>query len=499
MKLYSQTLQKHFYILFICILFFCNSLNANDKIVKPPLVEPESSFTEKDSVIQLPISIHADEIESVILRKINTPVVSGITRELIQEKLYKVFKVAFKIRYNVYLEDLRISFEGSKVKIFSSYFLDFSLDYKHDFIPFMSEFNIKGALDGKAYADLHIVGNIEIGENATFKLKISEENITTKFTKVEVPSILHKFDFMKIAKAERYFAEKYLEKSITRRIHIEIEKQIFSKQVDIKLQERIQNLIYTNSTPIKISKDLWLLPKPRKVSLSQVTTINNKESDQLYVNVGVLAHPQLITSTKKPFVKRIKNIPIVIEHFNPKIYLYPAIHIQYKYIEQRIEKGMNSFIDKNYADTSYRVENIKLYPSNKKLVVSIDLIDKDDKEKVLTFYLWGTPHLDTKSKTMQLKDFDYTLASRNVLYYTAKWILDDEIKNLILEKSIFNYSTKFEELAESVSSITKVTPNGILRSKTHSLQVHNLFTSRDSLIITISAKGSMSYSVNLNN
>lgn len=138
-----------------------------------------------------------------------------------------------------------------------------------------------------------------------------------------------------------------------------------------------------------------------------------------------------------------------------------------------------------------------IYPSDTKLVIAVDLVDKVDANKMLTFYLWGTPHLDNTAQTIQLKDFDYTLKSKNLLVHTAKWILDNRIKNLIQEKSIFSYGEKYSELSKKISSIEKATKNSIFSGGFASLKVQNLTTSKDELLIHLSTEGCLSCTVNL--
>ena len=71
-----------------------------------------------------------------------------------------------------------------------------------------------------------------------------------------------------------------------------------------------------------------------------------------------------------------------------------------------IEKGLQSFITKEYPQEDYTINNVKIYPSNKKLVLSIDLIQINNSNKILTFYMWGTPSLDQENMHIKLKNLD---------------------------------------------------------------------------------------------
>lgn len=461
----------------ITLYLIFDTSKEQKEIQKPLFMESHVKIIKKDSIIQVPITIHSDEIKKAIYRDLKTPIASGI----IQKKLLDV-------KYRVHLQNLNISFVGSKIKIFTSYLVDFTVNYKN---------SIKKILKGKVYVDLDFTGVLSINSDATFMLKVSKEEVDITFTKVAIPTILEKLDFLKITKAEVYLVEKLLEKSIKKQVLKKIQKQISKKQVNINLHNKIQKYIFKNSVPTLISKDLWLLPRAIKVSLSQAKTKNNLPSDEIYINVGVTAQPELVTNITKPAYSPTQAIPILVESFEPKVYLYPSIHLKYNYIESKIKKELNTFLSKNYENFNYFVHGITLYPSAEKLVVSIDLQEIDNPKKIFTFYLWGTPKLDKDLQTISLSDFDYTLESRNVLLQTAQWILDEKIKNLIHEKTIFNYTEKLSKLAKKISIIKKKTQSGTLTGSIKNLTIENISTSKDSFIIYVTAKGAMSYAVSL--
>ena len=164
-----------------------------------------------------------------------------------------------------------------------------------------------------------------------------------------------------------------------------------------------------------------------------------------------------------------------------------------------IEKGLQSFITKEYPQEDYTINNVKIYPSNKKLVLSIDLIQINNSNKILTFYMWGTPSLDQENMHIKLKNLDYTLESNAILIKAAHWILDDKIKNFIEQNLHFNYKEKFEELSEKLAKIEHESNKKILSGAMHSLEIEEIFTAKDAIVLHAEAIGSLSYKVNLYN
>ena len=292
-------------------------------------------------------------------------------------------------------------------------------------------------------------------------------------------------------------SEELLEKQLSQEVSKIIQKQIAKKQVDIKLESRIQKLAFENSQAVSISKDLWLVPHLSKISLSQVHGKNVLNANKLTVNLGIVAKPKLVTSSTQPEVQIPLSLPITLENFNPNVYLYPSIYLEYSYLEQRVEKELRTLIDKRYTNSIYSIANVKMYPSDTKLVLAIDLIEKENTKKVFTFYLWGRPHLDTATQTISLEEFDYTLESKNALIDIADWFFNEDIQKLLKETTVFHYKSKLVNLSNKLSTIHKTTKNGILEGGINSIYANSIFTSKDALIVHITAKGHLSYKMNL--
>lgn len=523
---------------FVFLLFILNAC-SEQTISKPPLIEPKDIYTQHESVIQIPISIDTKEIKKIILNEVQNPLSSGITKKITTDILaseeisteefkkgfrkihkewlkpvkstYKYiskdvtkfidtkFKVGMWIEHKVYLTKLDILFTGSLVKIFTSYRIDLDLDYEQRMIPTLKAWRTKGLLSGSVEANINLVGKISINEKAQLKIEASKEDTKVEFTKILLPAAIDAIDFLKITKTQDYLTEKLLEKPINKYIFDEVQKQISKIEVDLNLAQKIQKLVRENSQPLALAKDLWLVPDAKKISISQINGQGDICSNILSINVGITANPQLITSEYAPKIIPHESIPIVSENFTPKIYLNPTINIKYDFAKKELEKELISFIDKEHPDSQYSIRNVNIYPSNTKLVVSADLVDKKSNDKLVSFYLWGTPQLNHKNKYVSLEDLDYTLESKNYLINTAGWLLDEKIKKIIQKRTIFSYKKDFIELSNKLSKIEYTSAKKIISGKIKLIGIENIFTSKDSLVIHALATGKLSYKLKLYN
>lgn len=510
---------------------------SQEDIKRPPFEEPTNNYIQHNSVIQIPITIDTNEIKQAILSEVKNPLSIGITKKIttdimateeiptqefkksfrsfdkqmfkpfeatyqyiskdVTQFIDKTFKVGMWVKHKVYLTNLEILFQGSDVKIFTSYRIDLALDYEQSLIPLTKAMRVKGLLSGVIEAKINLVGKISINEKAELQIEASESDTKIKFTKILLPAAIDALDFLKITQTEDILTKKLLEEPINKYIFKEVQKQISKKQVDIKLAQKIQKLVYENSSPLALSKDLWLIPEAKKISISQVNGEGDICSNRLTINVGIIAKPELITSTSKPIVHQAHSIPIICKNLSPKVYLYPSLNIKYDFVENMIEEDLQNLIDKEYTNSHYSIKNVKIYPSKDKLVIAIDLIDKKDTEKIATFYLWGTPKLNRELMNISLEDFDYTIESRSFLIDIADWMLDAKIKNLIHKEAIFSYKEDFEKLSSKLSTIKHESSKKIITGRIDLVGIEDVFTSKDSIVVHALATGTISYKINL--
>ena len=510
---------------------------SSDTISKPPLKEPKDTYVQHESIIQIPISIDTKEIQRIILAEVKHPLSTGVTKKIttdifaakkiskkelieaygktsgnllkpfeatyqyVSKDIAKVIDSTFKagvwVKHEVYLKKLEIFFEGSQVQIYTTYEIDLSVDYEQSAIPLGDAIKIKGILDGKIEANIALRGNISINDNAQLQIDASQENTKVTFTKISIPSSLNLLDILKATNTENFLTKKLLEEPVNRYVFNQIQAQISKKQIDINLAQKILELVYEHSHPLLVSKDLWLVPQASSVSISQVDGQGGICTNTLSINVGITAKPKLITSLTQPKIKPLKPIPITCEPFSPKIHLYPTFNIEYDFAGNKLKQELQKLLDKKYADSEYLVKDIEIYPSDAKLVLAIALVEKGDPTETIDFYLWGTPKLHPKEMYINLEDLDYTIESKSHLLSMAGWLLDDEVKNLIQEKTNFVYKEKFLKLSQKLSNIEHTSGKKIITGHINLLGIENIHISKSALVIHLEATGNLSYKMNL--
>ena len=547
-----------FFLILAGLLIFIFS-RPQQEVKTPPFILPKLEYIQKNSIINIPIMVKTKEIEQVILNRLNTPLASGTSKKLTAGifatkeinsaefmrlfispshpvhyyKMYKenkydvlssftnsiklwsnpihgsykyisqdmtsmldnIFKVRADAKYTLHLENFQLQFEGSQIKIQSSFKANLLTNYEQAFIPFGPQLKLKKIAGAEIQADVSVVGDIYLNDASQLVIKIPSNGASIKLTSIFLPNAIKKVEFLKFPKAELYLAEKFLEKEINKYLVKQIQKQITNQQINLKLKDQMQSLLTEYSQAISLSKNVWLLPEPKKILFSQIRGEGKGKDNKLYIDIGMVAQPKIITSDTKPKPKILTTIPIVHTSFKDKIYLYPNIEIKYDYLQKTIKQELNSYISKKIEYSHYKVSNVTAYPSDTNLVITVALKNKNNPKETFSFHLWGKPAINTESKKFYVKSFDLTLDSKNILLEAADWLIAQEIKELVHKKITFNYEEKLNNVSQITSTIKYPTKQGLLEGCLHSIEVNNISLSEDAIVIYTQAKGNMVYSI----
>jgi len=431
------------------------------------------------AIVSVPTQIWIEPVEAVY------KYVSKDVTKLID----KTYKTGVWVGHKVYLKDLDINFNGPEVIVFSRFNVDLLIDYEQAVVPLGPKIKIKGLLNGNLKVDVNVTGDITINDNAELSIKIPEDGADIKFTNLSLPDAVGGIDIVDIIQSEIQKIKNKIGKLVNKQLKKQIEKQIAKKQDDLIFGDKIQQLLIDNSNPIALAEDLWLIPAPEKIYISQINGNGKGTNNRLTINIGAAAKPKLIASITKPTVTIPDLIPIVSDEIESKIYLYPQIDISYDFAEVEVESELKKLMDKDYSNLPYTIDNVVFYPSDKRLVIAVDLVKRKNNKRVVTFYLWGIPTLNNEIMEVRLEDFDYTLETKNYLIKIANWVLDDKIRNIIKDRTVFNYKKELNDLTKKIANFDVPSKIGNLSGKLNSINADDLFTSTRALTVYVLATG----------
>jgi hypothetical protein len=97
------------------------------------------------------------------------------------------------------------------------------------------------------------------------------------------------------------------------------------------------------------------------------------------------------------------------------------------------------------------------------------------------------PYVDA-SQQLRIKEVEYEVQSKSILLHTAKWLLDDKIKQQIEQAFYYDVRPMLEEVRESIeqSVNTELSPGVFLSGSISNITFDQLFLVSDALVLDIS-------------
>ncbi|RNI28773.1 DUF4403 family protein [Rufibacter latericius] len=235
------------------------------------------------------------------------------------------------------------------------------------------------------------------------------------------------------------------------------------QQLDQELQRRVPLPTYLNQawrqlqTPLLLNEqyNTWLSIEPQAVRLTPLELQQN----QLSLQVGIDAFVKVLSGQKPAQVKTA-----ALPNFTPTRTLPPlaqlniASDISYDYLNQVLQKELRnqrfSFENDKHQLT---VHDITLSGKGTKLLLALDLSGQT-KAAFLTkkfngkVWLQGTPFYDAASQSIQVKDLEYTLQTKDQLVNTAQWLLQNRFKAELEKQMVFPVKKQLTTIREALQS-----------------------------------------------
>ena len=176
----------------------------------------------------------------------------------------------------------------------------------------------------------------------------------------------------------------------------------------------------------------WLQVNP------QIIKINNlyAKDDSLYVYLGLSARP--VISFEKPIEQKtfIPAIGTIRRQQGFSVFLDAMLN--YDSLSNIVNRHIvNKEFDFNKGPVKKKfiIQDCKLYGTgNEKLIIKVNFTGTDNG----TFYLTGKPVYDKEIHTLEIKNIDFDIKSKNALLKTSEWLFSRKIINEISKNTRFN-------------------------------------------------------------
>jgi hypothetical protein len=445
-------------ILFWVFLFlFASCRSARNFVAKRPpekyLHTDSVMFARDISTLNIPIDIPVSEIETQLNTQLQNLLFEDdkLEDDNLMLKVWKREKVTLTATGNVFdvVIPLKIWAKAGKFGIYKE--LEFALNAKiATQLTLTPDWQLKTVTTPKGY---------EWVSKPVFELgfiKIPITGIIENILDEQIPNVSKELD--------KYVGEK-----------VEIKKYVQQAWT------QIQN-------PYELSKEYetWLKVTPIEI---QMTPIQGKDKRAKAI-LGIKTYTETIIG-EKPQIEINPNLPPlkIANAINDEFTIGLSGEISHKQAEKMLSGMMTGqtykFQNGKYSIT---VKNLELYGNEDRLIIATDL------EGSLTgkVYFAGVPFYNPVTKSVEIKNLDYEIDTKNKLLKAASWLAHGKFTRMLAENFKFPVGEQIEQAKKLVQDNLKdykLSKGIFLNGTLQKLEPRQVYITPKSIIATIEATG----------
>ncbi|HEY0750655.1 MAG TPA: DUF4403 family protein [Chitinophagaceae bacterium] len=227
---------------------------------------------------------------------------------------------------------------------------------------------------------------------------------------------------------------------------------------------------------------------PKKLRMQNMYAKN----DLLHMNLGITATPVVSFIKADSIVTKVPDLSVSSNNGGFHINLEAAL--QY----DSLSNVLNGYLANKRFDLSEGiikkhiiVERAKLdADENGNMLIQLDFIGSFSG----TAFFSGIPTYNTETKTIEIKDLDYDIRTKNLFLKTAKWLFNKKIVNSLKEYSSIPLSNYYDSATLSLNAwLNKEWTKGIKgEGNVTELDLNSVHALKEHLLIRSSCKGKLS-------
>lgn len=309
-----------------------------------------------------------------------------------------------------------------------------------------------------------------------------------------ISPFIERMEPLPIDKCEVCFFKKDITKTVMDQLKLELDSAKM-KMVDTLSKMNLKNAFQQWWDKLNSGQNLYglgyLKMNPEKIRISSLMA----DDDTLSLSVGLSARPN-ISSIKPSDTKSV--IPNISDFKQRRGFnLFLDAQLDYDSLSSIITSRMKGYrMDISQVPQKYVVvESVKIYGDGKdKLILGVEFSGSNRG----IMYFIGKPVYDKVTGTLEIKNLEYDLKTKNLFLNTAKWLFDKKILSALNKHSKFEITTYVGNLLPQLNQqLNREVYKGIfLSGKMEILQVTDLLPATGVFILRCNAKGDIAMRVN---
>jgi hypothetical protein len=265
----------------------------------------------------------------------------------------------------------------------------------------------------------------------------------------------------------------------------------------IKSQFNVKSMIGTAwqqiQQPVLINKDynVWLKLTPSEISATPFATKNGIISS----TIGVKSTTEVLMSPKAPTYTPILKFPNFKVVQKPDGSFTFNLWTDLPYAEAE-KMAMQQVKGQTFSAGSRKVtvNDIKIYGSDGKVIVAATLAGSFNG----TVYFAGVPFYNHDKKAVEVKELDFEMQTRNILFKSAAWLFKSKIMDAMKEHMSFPVESYFKQAKDMANtslknnkSVQNLNINGIVDQ----IDIDTIYLTDKSFKVLGLAKGKLNVSL----
>ncbi|NDC29680.1 MAG: DUF4403 family protein [Bacteroidetes bacterium] len=275
-----------------------------------------------------------------------------------------------------------------------------------------------------------------------------------------------------------------------------------SKNMDIK---KIVGEAYKNlSEPILLdsTQKAWLLINPKSIFITPITYTN----EEMLLKLGINSMIELVSGYKPKNDSFSTSLPPLRQanSFNDQVKINLSANISFDQINEKLAQ---QFVEKPMLlegdEYKINIKDAKAYPYGNKIMLALNVDGKISKGKLGKgikgiVYAVGIPNYNAITKSLEVKQFDFDIKTRDILLKSATWLLNSKkFRESIEKQMIFSIATQLNDAKKSANdAIDKKWLDLLDLSGTISkIELAGIYISPKNLNINITTEGTLKVSL----
>lgn len=450
--MFHRMKKTNYFILFVVILSFAACKTSQP--IRPMEQYLQEGIEEKISNINLPLKIHIRELEKSINKQLPDPLyrdsstTDGDNMSIIAKRR----------------EDITLGVDSQQI----TYRVPLILDIKYD-IGF-TKVNAFGEIALNFKTAFNILENWEL---QTSTILVSHEWLQTPKLKLAGVSLPIGFIANIIINRSREELTKAIDEQVS---------------VNFDFKKAIEDTWKNMFAPMLVSEEYnaWLNINPIDIGMTSMVT----DKDTIMSTVIIASKPK-ITLGRKPESTTWHPLPLF--KYRPageeSFTLFLNTDISY---DQAEKIAKDQILGETYSsgNKSVTIEDIELYGQADQLIVNTKLSGSYNG----SVYMEGKPTFNRKKNSIDIKDLNFTLDTKNFLIKSAGWLLKSTIKKQIQDNLDFILDYNLSEMEKQIQSqlANYSFQDGIsLKGNLEGLNIENAYLTPQGMRVVIALNGKL--------